>query len=176
MFKYETPPWLAKLICFVYLVFSCLFFVTFSTYDNWAGNSPDIFKYLFIILALVFSLPALKFRNWRGWVYFTADNQGLNFPTTFDHASNINSFNVAWENVGAIKSEILYGNVRGVSIELNISKTDIDLYFRQYALAKKILGINHKRGCYFVVAYGNKSFQKISDVVTTLNDIKRTNI
>lgn len=176
MFKYETPPWGAKLICFIYLAVSCCMLIVFSAYENWAGNSPIAFKYIFAILDLVFLIPALKPSNWRGWVYFSADNRGINFPTSLDEAKNHSSLNVTWENVGIIKSETLYGNVRGLSIELNISQTDIDSYFGKVALANKLLGFNHKRGNFFVISYANNAFQKISSVVDSLNEIQRQNI
>ncbi|MDB2705440.1 hypothetical protein N9Y67_02740 [Pseudomonadota bacterium] len=113
MFKYETPPWGAKLICFVYITISCVMLIAFSTYESWAGNSPIVLKYIFIIVGLPFLLAALKPNNWQGRGYFSADSRGLNFPTSFSEAENQSSLNVTWKNVGIIKSEILYGNVRG---------------------------------------------------------------
>ena len=176
MFKYETPPWGAKLICFCYLVVSCLMLFAFYTYGNWAGNSPVVFKYIFVMLGLIFVFPALKPSNWRGWVYFSADNRGISFPTSFDEVNNQSSLHVAWENVGVIKSETLHGQVKGITIELNISQADIDLHFRKADLTNKLLGLNNKRGNYFVIAYANNAFQKVSRVVNTLNEIKRSNI
>tara|TARA_R110000744_G_scaffold7843_1_gene26825 strand:+ start:438 stop:968 length:531 start_codon:yes stop_codon:yes gene_type:complete len=176
MFKYETPPWGAKLICFAYLAISCLMMIAFSTYESWAANSPIILKYIFVILSLTFLLPALKPSNWQGWVYFSADDRGLNFPTSFDEAKNKSSLNVTWKNVGIIKSEILYGNVRGISIELNISQTDIDSHFGKVVLTNKLLGFNQKRGVFFVISYANNAFQNVSNVVDSLNEVKRSNI
>ena len=175
MFKYETPPWGAKLICFVYLTISCVMLIAFSTYDSWAGN-PLFLKYMFIILGLGFLFVALKPSNWQGWIYFSADNRGINFPTSFSEVKNQSSLNVAWENVGTIKSEILYGNVRGISIELNISQTDIDSYFGETAFTNKLLGCNEKRGDFFVIAYAKNVFQNITSVVDSLNEIKHSNI
>ena len=63
MFKYETPPWGAKLICFCYLVVSCLMLFAFYTYGNWAVNSPVVFKYIFVMLGLIFMFSALKPRE-----------------------------------------------------------------------------------------------------------------
>ncbi|MEW6995749.1 hypothetical protein AADZ84_15980 [Colwelliaceae bacterium MEBiC 14330] len=176
MFKYETPPWGAKLICIAYLAVSYLMLLTFSTYEEWAGSSPAVIKYTFAILSFVFILPVLKPSNWRGWVYFSADNKGISFPTSFSEAKNNSSLNVAWQNVGAIKSEILYGNVRGISIELSISQAEIDQYFGKNALTNKLLGFNQKRNGFFVIAYANNAFQTISSVVDSLNEIKRSNI
>ena len=176
MFKYETPPWGAKLICFVYLAVSCLALFAFSTYDSWAGNSPIILRYIFIILGLAFLIPALKPRNWQGWVYFSADNIGLNFPLSYFEAENKSSLNVAWGNVGSIKSETLYGNVKGISIELNISQADIDSHFGKVTLTNKLLGFSQKRGDFYVIAYANNSFQKVSSVVDSLNAVKCSNI
>jgi hypothetical protein len=176
MFKYETPPWGAKLICFVYLAISCLALITFSTFDSWAGNSPTILKYVFVILGLAFLISAVKPSNWQGRVYFSADNIGLSFPTSYNEAKNKSSLKVAWGNVGSIKSEILYGNVRGISIELNISQTDIDSHFGKVTLTNNLLGFSQKRGDYYVIAYANNSFQSVSSVVDSLNAVKCSNI
>tara|TARA_B100000508_G_scaffold30628_3_gene23274 strand:- start:7649 stop:7885 length:237 start_codon:yes stop_codon:yes gene_type:complete len=78
--------------------------------------------------------------------------------------------------VGIIKSETLHGQVKGITIELNISQADIDLHFRKTDLTNKLLGLNNKRGNFFVIAYANNAFQKVSSVVNTLNEIKRSNI
>lgn len=114
----------------------------FSTYGSWAGNSPVFLKYIFVILGLLFLLPVLKPTNWHGFVYFTADNNGLNFPTSFNEANNKSTLCVAWKDVGLIKSENLYSQVKGVSIELNISQTDINSHFENAALTNKLLGFD----------------------------------
>ncbi len=176
MFRYETPSWGAKLICFVYLAISCLMLFSFSTYESWATNSPNILKYIFVILGFIFMLPALKPSNWQGLVYFSADNKGLSFPTSFYEGKNKSSLSVSWENVGIIKSETLYGNVRGISIELNVSQSDIESHFGKVALTNKLLGFNQRRGDFFVVAYANNAFQNVSNVVNSLNEVKRKNI
>lgn len=176
MFKYETPPWGAKLICFVYLAISFLALIAFSTFDSWAGNSPIILKNVFAILGLTFLIPAVRPSNWQGWVYFSADNFGLSFPTSYNEARNKSSLKVAWRNVGSIKSEILYGNARGISIELNISQADIDSHFGNVTLTNKILGFSQKRGDYYVIAYANNAFQSVSSVVDSLNEVKCSNI
>ncbi|MBU2955001.1 hypothetical protein [Marinobacter sp. F3R08] len=176
MFKYETPPWGARLICFSYFIVSFCMLIAFYTYNNWSGNSPVIFKYVFLMLGLVFLVPALKPGNWKGWVYFSADNNGLSFPASFNESKNKLSLGVPWENVGIIKSETLYGNVRGISIELKISKDDIESHFGEVDRTNKFLGFDQKRGDYFVVAYANNAFQRVSSVVDSLNAIKRQNL
>lgn len=173
MFKYETPPWGAKLICSVYLIISCLMLAAFSTYHNWSGNSPAVFKYIFAVFGLIFLLPLAKPSNWYGCVYFSADSKGLNFPASFNEKHNESSLNVSWENVGSIQSEILYGNMRGISIELNIPQSAVDSYFGDVAITNKLLGVSQKRGNFFVIAYANNAFQSVASVVESLNKVKR---
>lgn len=173
VFKYETPAWGAKLICSVYALVSGVFLLA---YGSWADNSPWLLRYAFLILGLVFLLVALKPSNWKGWVYFTADDNGIHFPSSLSPSEEPTVLDVSWDNVGDIKHEKLYGGEYGISIELKISQLEIDDYFSNVAKAKKILGFNQMRGEYFVIAYANNSFQKLPDVVNQLIDIKCKNI
>ena len=68
VFKYETPSWCAKLMCSVYFLISGIFLVAYGTYGNWAGNSPWVLKYVFLILSLVFLLIVLKINKNRSVV------------------------------------------------------------------------------------------------------------
>lgn len=176
VFKYETPAWGAKLICSAYFLVSVILLISYGTYENWAGNSPWLLKYFFLILGLMFLLVSLKPKSWKGWVYFIADDNGLHFPSSPSPSDKPTFLNVKWEDVGIIKKEKLRGNEIGVTIELKITRTEIDSYFRNVARANKILGCNQMRGEYFVIAYGNNAFQKISHVVKQLLAIKSQNI
>lgn len=175
-FKYETPPWGAKLICLVYFLVSSLLLLAYATYSSWAENAPSALQYVFLIVGIAFLFVSLKPATWKGWVYFTADDNGLYFPTKLTKANQQPHLNVPWSNVGIIQVEALYGAVNGVSIELNISKYDLDLYFGDSGQTNKILGFNQKRGDYYVIAYANNTFQKLSDVVHTLNKLKSANL
>ena len=176
VFKYETPAWGAKLICLIYVLVSGALFLTYATYESWADNSPRGFKYAFLILGLVFLVVSLKPTNWKGWVYFTADYNGIHFPLASSSNEEPTFFDVKWENVGNIKREKLYGGVYGISIELKISQLEVDAYFSNVASTNKILGFNQVRGDYFVIAYANNAFQKLPEVVNQLIKIKGANI
>ena len=176
VFKYETPPWGAKLVCSIYILISGVFLVAYDTYGSWAGNSPWALKYVFLILGLVFLLISLNPKNWKGWVYFIADDNGIHFPSTPSRSEAPKFLDVKWENVGNIKQEKLYGGVYGISIELKISQRDVDMHFSRVARANKILGFNQMRGEYFVIAYANNAFQKLPAVVSKLLDMKDANI
>jgi hypothetical protein len=176
LFKYETPAWGAKLICSVYFLVSALFLVAYWAYESWAGNSPWALKYAFLILGLVFLLISLKPTNWKGWVYFTADDYGLHFPSSPSPSEDPTFLDIQWGNVGNIKCEKLYGGVNGISIELKIPQREVDMHFGNVASANKILGFNQMRGEFFVIAYANNSFQKLPAVVKQLLEIKRENI
>ncbi len=151
--------------------------VAYGTYESWTGNSPLVLKYAFLILGLLFLLVSLKPTNWKGWVYFTADDYGIHFPSLQPSPSEEPTFlDVSWDNVGNIKREKLYGGVYGLSIELKISQRDVDKHFSNVARANKILGFNQVRGEYFVIAYANNAFQKLPAVVNQLLEIKSENI
>jgi hypothetical protein len=175
-FKYETPPWGAKLICSAYFLISGVFMTSYGTYESWAGNSPWALKYFFLILGLVFLFMSLKPKNWKGWVYFSADDYGIHFPSSPSPMENPTFLDVSWENVGNIKQEKLYGGVYGVTIELKISQREVEENFSNEALANKILGFSQKRGEYFVIAYANNAFQKLPAVVHQLLDMKKAKI
>jgi hypothetical protein len=176
VFKYETPAWGAKLICSVYVLVSGVFLLAYGTYESWAGNSPWVLEYAFLILGLVFLLVSLKPTNWKGWVYFTADDSGIHFPFSPSPSEEPIFFDVKWDNVGNIKREKHYGGVYGISIELKISQLEVDTHFSNAASTNKILGFNQMRGEYFVIAYANNAFQKLPAVVNQLIDIKCKNI
>jgi hypothetical protein len=176
VFKYETPAWGAKLICSAYCLVSGLFLVAYGTYESWASNSPWALKYAFLILGLVFFLVSLKPTNWKGWVYFTADDDGIHFPSSPSPSEEPTFLDIKWVNIGNIKREKLYGGVYGISIELKIPQREVDRHFGNVARANKILGFNQMRGEYFVIAYANNSFQKLPAVVKQLLEIKRENI
>jgi hypothetical protein len=176
VFKYETPAWGAKLICSAYFLVSGIFLVSYGTYESWAGNSPWALKYAFLILGLLFLLVSLKSTNWKGWVYFSADDYGIHFPSSPSPSEEPTFLDVSWENVGNIKREKLYGGVYGISIELKISQKEVDAHFSNVARANKILGFNQMRGEYFVIAYANNAFQKLPAVVNQLLEIKGANI
>jgi hypothetical protein len=176
VFKYETPAWGAKLICSVYVLVSGALLLAYGTYESWAGNSPWVLKYAFLILGLVFLLVSFKPSNWIGWIYFTADDNGIHFPSSPSPSEESIFLDVSWENVGNIKHEKLYGGVYGISIELKISQLEVDTHFSNVARTNKILGFNQMRGEYFVIAYANNAFQKLPAVIKQLIDIKRANI
>ncbi|WP_342806042.1 hypothetical protein [Alteromonas sp. M12] len=174
-FKYETPSWGAKLICSVYALISGALLIAYVTYEGWSDNSLWVLKYTFVFLGLAFLFVSLKPSNWKGWVYFTADDNGIHFPSS-PSSDESASLDVSWENVGNIKREKLYGGVYGISIELKISQLDVETHFRNVANSNKILGFNQMRGEYFVIAYANNAFQKLPDVIQQLIDIKGANI
>ncbi len=176
VFKYETPAWGAKLICTVYVLVSGAFLIAYGSYESWAGNSPWVLKYAFLILGLVFLFVALKPSNWKGWIYFTADDSGMHFPSSPSSNEEPIFLDVSWANVGNIEREKLYGGVYGISIELKISQLEVDTHFSNVASTNKILGFNQMRGEYFVIAYANNAFQKLPAVIKQLIDIKRANI
>ncbi len=176
VFKYETPAWGAKLICLAYFLVSAGFWIAYGTYERWAGNAPWVFKYAFLILGLVFLLVLSKPTNWKGWVYFTADDHGIHLPSSPSPSEEPTFLNVSWNNVGNIKREKLYGGVYGVSIELKMSQREIGEHFSNVARESKVLGFNQMRGEYFVIAYANNAFQKPDAVVNQLLDIKGANI
>ena len=175
-FKFETPSWGAKLICLVYLIIAALLLITSYTYHQWSGNSPAAFKYFFLILGGVFLFVSLKPSNHKGWVYFSADNKGIHFSPNLWTKVEMGPLLVTWDKVGIIKREALYNNYMGLSIELAISQLEIDTYFNDVALTKKILGFSQKRNGFFVVAYSNNAFQKITNVISTLNQMKSENL
>ncbi len=176
VFKYKTPAWGAKLICSAYSLVSGGFLVAYMTYESWAGNSPWVLKYAFLVLGLVFLLVLLKPTNWKEWVYFTADDYGIHFPSSPSPSDEPRFLDVSWANVGNIKREKLYGGVYGISIELKLSQSEVDTHFSNVASTNKILGFNQMRGEYFVIAYANNAFQKLPAVIKQLIDIKRANI
>jgi hypothetical protein len=176
IFKYETPAWGAKLICFFYMLVSVVFFIAFSTYEDWSANSPWLLKYVFLIVGLIFLLVPLNPKNWKGWVYFTADDYGIHFPSSYSPSDELTFLDVKWKNVGNINKEQIYGGIYGVSIELKISQSEIDSYFSNVTSANKILGFNQMRGDYYVIAYANNAFQKIAYVVEHLSAIKGENL
>jgi hypothetical protein len=154
------------------MLLSGIFLFSFSAYDRWAADSPSILRYAFLILGLIFLFVSIKPKNWKGWVYFTADDYGVHFSSPLSQGKEQTFLDVKWDNVGNIKSEALYGGVNGISIELKVSQIDVDLYFSETARANKILGFNQMRGDFFVVAYSNNAFQKIPNVVLRLKEIK----
>jgi hypothetical protein len=172
IFKYETPAWGAKLICVVYLLVSVGLLIAFNSFDNWASNSPLILKYVFLIVGSVFLFVSLKPTNWKGSVYFIVDDNGIHFPSSLSSSEEPTCLYVKWENIGSIKRETLYGGVYGVSIELKISHNEIESHFSQVTRANKILGFNQMRGDYYVIAYANNAFQKLSFVVEHILAIK----
>ncbi|MBT1449795.1 hypothetical protein KJ365_02800 [Glaciecola sp. XM2] len=175
VFKYETPAWGAKAICFAYFLISGIFLLCFWTYDVWAGNAPSALKYALFIMGLVFLLVSLKPSNWKGWVYFLADDDGIHFPSSPSQSEASANLDVSWEHVGNIQREKLYGGVYGLSIEVKIPQQVANGYFSNVARANKVLGFNQMRGEYFVIAYANNAFQSLPDVVNQLLKIKGEN-
>ncbi|MBB1440188.1 hypothetical protein H5202_16200, partial [Shewanella sp. SG41-4] len=54
---------------------------------------------------------SIKPKNWKGWVYFTADDYGVHFSSPLSQGKEQTFLDVKWDNVGNIKSEALYGGV-----------------------------------------------------------------
>ena len=174
-FNYETPPWGAKLICAVYFCISLFFFSIYYNFESWIGNSPAFIKYFILMLSIVFLLVVLKPSNRRGWVYFSANDKGLYFPFDCQKVASPELL-VPWSKVGVIKKETLYNGVYGITIELKLSDDEVNSHFKNLKRLNKFLGFEFKRNGFYVIGYSNNSFQKISDVVFTLNEIKSKNI
>lgn len=174
LFKYETPSWGAKLICALYALLALPSFIAFYTYDQWAGDAPTILSYLILLVGIVFILSALKPSNWKGWIYFMADEKGLYFPHEEQQPAEDTSLFVPWEHVGTIRTERLYGGKSGLSIEIDTNFDDLEHHFSRQRLVNKLLGFNQERNGYYVVAYANNGFQGLDQVVDTLCRLKNS--
>ncbi|MBV1915600.1 MAG: hypothetical protein KUG72_09455 [Pseudomonadales bacterium] len=175
-FKYETPLWGARLICLIYLCVSMLFFSAFYHYESWSDNSPVFFKYFFVFLSMVFLFVSLKPSNRMGWVYFSANDMGLYFPLSALYNESSKDLHIPWNKVGNIKSEMLYGNTKGISLEVLLSDDDISFYFEAHSRVNKILGFNCKRNGFYVIGYASNLFQGTEKVALTLNQLKSKNV
>ncbi len=175
-FRYETPIWGARLLCIIYLCISIGFFCTYYNYETWAGNSEAFLKYFFLIFSVIFLFISLKPSNRKGWVYFSANDKGLYFPFANSYLDSLPELHVPWENVGDIKSEVLYGGTNGISIELLLSDDEVNLYCKGVKLVNKLLGFDCKRNGFYVIAYANNTFQSASKVILILNQLKSKNI
>ncbi len=174
-FNYETPPWGAKLICAVFFCVSVFLFSIYYNFEAWLGSSTPFIKFFILILSIVFLLVVLKPSNRKGWVYFSANDNGLYFPLNCQEVDS-SQLHVPWSKVGTIKKETLYHRTHGITIELQLSDDEVNFYFKDLKIVNKILGFNFKRNGFYVIGYSNNAFQKRSQVVHTLNEIKRINI
>lgn len=170
-FNYETPPWGAKLICVIYFCVAVFFFSIYYNFGTWFGGAPVFIKYFILLLSIVFLLVALKPSNRKGWIYFSANNEGLYFPVNCQNKTS-SALHVPWSRVGCIKQETLYNHTHGITIGLKLSDDEVNSYFKDLKMVNKYLGFNVKRNGFYVVGYANNAFQNKSDVVRTLNRIK----
>ena len=174
-FNYETPPWGAKLICSAYFCVSVFFFSIYYNFESWIGSSPAFIKFFILMLSVVFLLGVLKPSNRRGWVYFSASDKGLYFPLDCQKIESP-ELHVPWSKVGVIQKETLYHAVYGITIELKLSNEEVNSHFKDLKMVNKFLGFSFKRNGFYVIGYSNNAFQNRDEVVSTLNEIKRTNI
>ena len=172
LFRYETPKWVARLLCITYCCIGILFFLAYYHYDVWAEGAVSFLKYFFAFLSVVFLIISLKPSNSRVWIYFSADDKGLYFPLGRSYQESPADLLIPWHKIGEIKSETIYYGIKGISLELLLTDEQFNRHFKQYSQVNKILGFDLKRRDFYVVAYANNIFQSVNSVVETLNQLK----
>ena len=171
VYYYETPQWAVVILCSFFLIASAPCFMAFYYWNHWAGDAPILIKWLFFAMWAMFLAVGLMPRNWKPWRYFYADRQGLHFPSECPQTANTMWLQVPWKNVGTIERRTFYGGEKGPSIELILTDEEIDRFFRNDKLARKIFGRKIRDNGYFRVGYSN-AFKRIDKAVRILNELR----
>ncbi len=170
-YSYEIPLWGIRLLLIFCIFLSIGSGFLFYHFENWAGDAPIFIKWFILVVSLVFLTIAIQPKKWRPWVYFFVDKEGIYFPSECPTTNNTKWLNIAWSNIGNIKKEKFFDRTTGISVEIIVSQSEIDEYFRSVAMANKILGINQVRDGFFSIGYSN-AFQNPQKTEKILNALK----
>jgi len=143
----------------------------FFYWDSLARQEPAGIRWLVLIIGLGFLGAGVRPRNWKPWKYFSADKQGMQFPSECPQTANTRWLRVPWERIGTLKEEVLANGSKGMSVELRIEDSEISEFFGSDRLAKKLSGRQLRENGYLKIGYSN-AFQRTGDAVRALNDLR----
>ena len=165
--------WAVAALCLLAIGFSILCFIAFEHWDRWAGEAPPLLRWFFLLMGAIFLIGGFRPRNWKPWRYFIADRFGIHFPSESPETNITEWLMVPWKRVGDIKKDVFYGGYKGPSIELVLSDEEIDRFFRNDKLTRKIFGRQIRDKGFFRVGYSN-AFQRPEQAVRILNQFKES--
>ncbi len=171
-YDYETPLWAVRLLLFIALGFSLLMFWLFAYSLSHSDTSPFMSGFI-ALLGTVFLLIVLRPRNWQPWRYFSADDKGIHFPSECPSTATTTWLDVPWSRLGEIRVAPVVGNRQGLLIDLKVSDSEIDAFFRNLKLTKQFHGREIRNDGWFTVAYANNLFAPSKKVAAELNRIQR---
>lgn len=170
-YRYETPIWAVRLLCTFAIAVSIACFAGFFIWVHWAGNAPVVSRWALLLIAVGFLLAGLKQSNWKPWRYFYADDIGIHFPSECPETKDTKWLSVPWVKVGNIQKEHFVSRQVGPTLELLLSKQEIDQYFRDVKLTKLFFGKKPVENGYSKVGYSNV-FNNPDKAVRVLNEYK----
>ena len=170
-YYYETPMWAVAILSAISVAVSVLFYLAFDNWEKWSGDSPNMLKWLFFAMSIVFFVAGIKPRNWKPWRYFYADKAGIHFPSECPETKNTEWLAVPWSRVGSIQKELFINRYKGPSIELLLDEQEINNFFKDVKLTKMFLGNEVREKGYFKVGYSN-AFKGTDKAVKILNEYK----
>ena len=170
-YTYETPQWAVRLLLMVCASVSIAGFSLFYNFSAFAEGETPALRWLMLILSVGFALVVVRPRNWRPWIYFHADKEGMHFPSECPTTYKTEWLIVPWQRVGEIKQSRFINHAKGVSIELQLSREETEKFFNEVKLTHDLLGLENVKEGFFGVGYTN-AFQAPSKAVSTLNRLK----
>ena len=173
-YRYETPLWAVMLLCCVsgIIAIACVF--AFFYWHQWANDAPLIIRWFLLVMALCFLIVVFNPKNWKTWRYFYADDVGIQFPSECPETKHTKWLAVPWTHVGEIKKELFFNRSKGPSIELMLSDSEINLFFRDIKSTQIFLEKGVAKNGYFKVGYSN-IFKSADLAVKILNNYKFVN-
>ncbi len=170
-YSYGTPKWAVFALLALSGALSLVGLLVFLSFDSLTTDEPRFLKWFLLLLAIGFSLPLIRAKNWKQWTYFIADRQGLRFPSECPSNGQTRWLKVEWADIGEISEQKFINGSAGLAIELKLSRSDIDEYFEDLKRTHELLGTPQSRGDYFVVGYSN-TFSNPKKALAAINAIK----
>ncbi|MDX1804350.1 MAG: hypothetical protein R3292_09715 [Alcanivorax sp.] len=171
-YQYKTPRLASLFICLVFFTVGSVVSAAAVMYEPLSGNVNQFSRWFVFIIGLFFVLASLRPGNRREYLYFSADERGLHFPSNCQVDEETLWLHVPWKKVGKIQRETLYSRYKGLSVELDIEEADIAAFFKNEQRANKVLGLNNKRNGFFVIGYAKFLFSGFDNAIKTLNKMK----